>query len=113
MWAGMSLGPPAADLGHPVWSHRPGQDKITRRIRTPVARPPFNVGRSFGASNEGETPPFSSCCLPSRMALLRIGFCALVAAQDYGRPWLRRGWTLVSTLLTGGSIEEWGDPCEP
>jgi hypothetical protein len=108
MWAGMSLGPPAADLGNPVWSHRPGQDEIARRNRTPAARPPFNVGRSFGASNEGETPPFSSRCLPSRMALLRIGFRALVAAQGCGWPWLRRGLTLASTLLTRGSREEWG-----
>jgi hypothetical protein len=41
MWTGMSLGPPAVDLGHPVRSRRPGQDEIAHRNRTPAARPPF------------------------------------------------------------------------
>jgi hypothetical protein len=31
MRADMSLGPPATDQVHPVWSHRPGQDGIARR----------------------------------------------------------------------------------
>jgi hypothetical protein len=68
----------------------------------PAARPPFNVGRCFGANNAGETPPLCSPrCLPSRIALFHIRFRVLVAAQGCGRPWLRRAWTLASALLAG------------
>jgi hypothetical protein len=78
-----------------------GVDEISRRDRTPAARPPFNVDWSFGANNEGETPICSSRCLPSRMTLVRIEFRALVATQGRGQPWLRRGWLLASALLAG------------
>jgi hypothetical protein len=65
------------------------------------ARPQELAGQAPSDIIEGETPPCSSRCLPSCLALFCARFCALVAAQGYGRPWLRRDWTLAFARLAG------------